>query len=357
MSRAGIHKIAEVAGVSIGTVDRALHSRPGISAATRQRILRVAKRLNYTPHPAARALSIGRAHLRIGVCIPKEIHFYYDHMRAGIFEEAERAGGHVLEIVYRPVPALGESEEKQMSVLLASKVNGLILTPGNPRIVTPLINRAEAANIRVICTTTDAPRSRRSSVVAVDPGLSGRLAAELMSKFVPPGSETAVMTGMLSTEEHRQKAEGFRSGFEKDCPGGRVVAVVEAHESAQESFKKTLALLGEHPRIAGIYVSTVNCLPVCRALRRRNLAGKVRLITTDLFPQMIPHLERSTIHASVYQHPYLQGQTAVRMLLDSLTKGTPIPQAFYINPGVVLHSNLNLFREASLSANGKRPRS
>jgi LacI family transcriptional regulator len=82
MKRVGIHKIAELAKVSIGTVDRALHNRAGISEATRKKILRIAKKLSYTPHPAARILSVGSANLRIGVCIPKEIHFFYDQMRA-----------------------------------------------------------------------------------------------------------------------------------------------------------------------------------------------------------------------------------------------------------------------------------
>jgi len=43
--------------------------------------------------------------------------------------------------------------------------------------------------------------------------LNGQLAAELMAKFVGPGSEVAMITGMLSAEEHRLKAEGFCAGF------------------------------------------------------------------------------------------------------------------------------------------------
>ena len=38
----GIHRIAEMANVSIGTVDRALHGRGGIKEATRKRILQIA---------------------------------------------------------------------------------------------------------------------------------------------------------------------------------------------------------------------------------------------------------------------------------------------------------------------------
>jgi LacI family transcriptional regulator len=346
MKRTGIHKIAELANVSIGTVDRALHGRAGISEATRKKVLRIAKKLDYTPHPAARILSVGTANLRIGVCIPKEIHFFYDQMLAGILDEARRANGLGVEILYKPVPALGQGEEKRVAALLESGVSGLIVTPGEPQAVTPLIDQAEGQNVRVVCITTDAPESRRSSVVCMDPELNGRLAAELMAKFVEPGSEAAAITGMLSTQEHRLKVEGFANGFPKECRGGKIAAVLEAHESEKESYRKTSELLAEHPQLRGIYVSTVNCLPVCRALEDQNRAGQVQLITTDLFPEMVPYLKQGTIRASIYQDPYLQGQRATRLLVDYLLTGAEISPSNYLNPGIVLKTNVHLFREA-----------
>jgi LacI family transcriptional regulator len=354
MQREGIHKIARLAGVSIGTVDRALHGRTGISAATRKRVLSIVRRLHYRPNPAARILAVGRPHFRIGVCIPKEIHFFYDQMRAGIFDEARRAHGLGVEIVYRPVRNLGEHEDRQVAALMNEKVNAIIVTPGDSRAVTPAINKAERAGIRVICVTTDAARSRRSSVVCVDPELSGRLAAELMAKLVPPRSQAAMLTGMLAAEEHRLKAKGFRDGFARDCPNGRAVAVVEAHESDSESYRKTRRLLAEYPALAGIYVSTVNSLPVCRALEDARRAAGVQLITTDVFPEMLPYFDHDTIRASIYQDPYLQGQTAVRLLVDHWLHSTPLPKSHFLNPAIVLRTNLHLFREAQKSESARR---
>jgi LacI family transcriptional regulator len=345
MKRAGIQQIAELAEVSIGTVDRALHGRTGIRETTRKRVLRIAKRLRYTPHLAARALSAGRSSIRIGVCIPEEIRFFYDQLRAGIFDEARRVNGLGIEMVYRPVPALGEGEKDRISGLLTSGISALIVTPGNPKVAAPLINRAEQQDVRVACLTTDAPKSLRTAFVGVDPELSGKIAAELMAKFVPHGAKVAVVTGMLAAEEHRLKSKGFCSGFRKDCKGGKIVAVLEAHESEEESYQKTCRLINAHPDLQGIYVSTVNCLPVCWALRDKHRAEQIQLITTDLFPEMAPYLKRGTIRASIYQNPYLQGQTAVRVLTDLLLNGTQISRTNFLNPGIVLRSNLELFRE------------
>jgi LacI family transcriptional regulator len=47
--RVSIRDIAHAAGASKSTVGRALQNHPAINKATRERILRVAKRLGYVP--------------------------------------------------------------------------------------------------------------------------------------------------------------------------------------------------------------------------------------------------------------------------------------------------------------------
>ena len=348
-NRRGIQLIAEMADVSIGTVDRALHGRAGINELTRQRILQIAQQISYTPNLAARALSASRSSGRIGVCIPREIHFFYDQLWSGILDEARRVAQLGVQMVYRPVKALGEEDTEAFEDLVDSGVNGIILTAGNPEGLRPLIDSAEASGVRVVCVSTDAPASRRSSVVCVEPWLNGCLAGELMGKFVPHGAKVAVVAGMLNTEDHRRKTDGFSDAFPRHCPGGKIVEVVEGREDEEESFEKTFDLLGRFPALAGIYVNTVNCLPVCRALGARQLTGKVKLITTDLFAEMAPYFEKGTISASIYQQPYRQGQIAVRLMADHLTSQTSFPPTVHLSPGVVMSSNLQLFREIRFS--------
>src|SRR5487761_1257152 len=107
MSKIRIREISKLSNVSIGTVDRALHGRRGISEETRRSVLKIAEELGYTPNLAARALSVGGAMVRIGVCIPRQIHFFYDQLRAGILDEAVRFGALGVEVLYHPVERLG----------------------------------------------------------------------------------------------------------------------------------------------------------------------------------------------------------------------------------------------------------
>ena len=347
--RRGIHLIAEMANVSIGTVDRALHGRGGIKDATRQRILQIARQIGYTPNLAARALSVTKATARIGVCMPREIHFFYDQLWSGVLEEARRLGQVGIQFVNRPVQTLGHDDTEAFKELVESGVDGIILTAGNPKDLTPLINDAEQNGIPVVCVSTDAPDSRRSTVVCVEPFLNGCLAGELMGKLLPPGSKVAVIVGMLTAEDHRKKTDGFSDTFPKHCTGGKVVAVVEGHEDEDESFQKTFDLLRRIPALSGLYVNTVNCLPVCRALGARGLAGKIKLITTDLFGEMSSYFQKGTITASIYQQPHRQGQIAVRLLADNLTNKASFPPSVHLSPGVVMSTNLHLFREIRIT--------
>jgi LacI family transcriptional regulator len=347
--RRGIHLIAKMANVSIGTVDRALHGRGGIREATRRRILSVARQIGYTPNLAARALSVSRANARIGVCMPREIHFFYDQLWSGVLDEAKRVGQLGIQFLNRPVRSLGQGDTQAFKELVKSGVDGIILTAGNPKGLTPFIDDAESKGIRVVCVSTDAPESHRSSVVCVEPSLNGRLAGELMGKIVRSGSKVAVVAGMLTTEDHCKKSSGFSEEFPRHCVGGNIVAVIEGHENEDESYRKTFDLLDRFPSLAGIYVNTVNCLPVCRALVAQGLAGKVKLIATDLFAEMSGYFQKGIITASVYQQPHRQGQIAVRLLADHFTNKIHLPASVHLSPGIVMSSNLYAFREMRLT--------
>src|ERR1700753_3495418 len=138
--RHGIHLIAEMANVSIGTVDRALHGRGGIKDATRQRILQIARQIGYTPNLAARAPSVTKSSAPIGVCLPRKIHFFYDQLWSGVLDEAKRVAQLGIQFVNRPVQRLGTDEAAAFKDLIQNRVDGNILTAGNPKELKPLID-------------------------------------------------------------------------------------------------------------------------------------------------------------------------------------------------------------------------
>lgn len=61
MDKNNIKRAAEIAGVSVASVSRALNGKPGISQKTRERVIEVCKELGYKPSQTARSLKIGRS--------------------------------------------------------------------------------------------------------------------------------------------------------------------------------------------------------------------------------------------------------------------------------------------------------
>jgi LacI family transcriptional regulator len=347
LKKVSVKDIARLAQVSIATVDRALNGRKEINPSTRKRILRIARELGYKPNLAARLLKVGSPSLSIGVCTPDVSDFFWRQVLVGILEEARRFESLGVSIVSRLVRRFGTGEVEQVRELLDSNVHAIILAPGDPRGLAPLIEEAAKRRIAVLCVTTDAPASARSTVISVDPELNGNCAAELMARFAPPNSRVAIMTGMLHVEDHRRKVKGFSEKFPIFCPGGKVIEVIEHHDDDEEAFPKSAALLDRFPSLDGIYMSTGLCLSTCRVVDAAGLSGKVRVIATDLDPKMAPYFQNGTIFASMYQRPRAQGRTAVHLAVDHLVNGAPIPPTRYLNLQIVLRSNLIMFPEIS----------
>ena len=335
-----------MANVSVGTVDRALNKRAGISPQTREHILEIARQLGYSPNLTARALSFGKSAIRVGLCIPREIHYFYDQIHAGFMDEAQRHQHIGLQTFYRPVKALQSPLKPAVRELLAAKVDALILTPGQARRVAPLIAELEQEhNVRVVCVASDDSQSARSTAVCVDPVINGSVAAELMAKLTRAGAKVAVLTGNFDTEDHSAKVRAFSTRFPIECRDGRIVEIVEGFEEEEEVRRKAVKLLRTFDDLAGIYISTVNCMPVCQAVETAGKSGKLRIISTDVFPEVSPFFIRNTLSAAIYQNPFRQGQLALQLIVDHFVTGRPFPLSFYLNPVIALRSNLTLFRE------------
>ncbi len=340
---AGIKDIARAAGVSIGTVDRALHDKPGINPATRQRVLDRAASLGYRPNLAARHLK-SRTSLRVSVHLPREIALFWDSLRDGI-REAAAPFEPTLQVEYRSHARLGEGDVELVCEALDSGVSGLIVAPGDPAALGPCLRRAADRHIPVVCVVTDAPCADRLSSVSADPFTVGSVAGELIARFLPGGGEVAFFTGWLGTEDHAEKLRGFRASVAAVGRAVRVAEVIEAHDDERVGYRRALAVLAAHPDLKGIYVSTVNSMPVLRAVERTGRIGRISVVTTDLFPALVPHIREGRVAATIYQRPLSQGRMALQALYQFLLDGTRPPARIKVLPHVVMRSNLDLLLE------------
>lgn len=341
-SPAGIKEIAALLGISIGTVDRALHARPGISPKTRAKVLKTAKELNYRPNVAARSLKLNRR-LRIAVHLPHQITSFFDPLRDGIRAAAAASTGVAVDLEFRTYPYMGKGDIELLEADMSREYDGIILTPGDPARFDPLIRRITAQGTPVVCVASDAPSSGRLASITVDARISGGIAAELFSRTLQKPGPVATITGDLSTLDHAEKLRGFAATLATMAPQLSLLPAIETHDRPRDAARATLELLDHKPRPAGIYISTANSLPVLRALEERNALEQIQVIATDLFPELVSFLGSGRILATLYQRPSTQGKAAFEALIRYLLDGVVPDSVTRFAPHIILQSNLPLF--------------
>jgi LacI family transcriptional regulator len=339
----GIKDIARALGVSIGTVDRALHDRPGINPMTRAKVLKMAQTLGYQPNFAARHLKLKRR-MRISVHLPRSIASFFDAVREGI-QEAARPFQSTIEVQFRTYPRLGEGDLELFTETLRDGTSGIIVTPGHPADLKPWIRKAARAHIPVVCVATDAPGTERLATISADAFTSGAMVAELLAGFANPQASVLIVTGDLSVVDHAEKVDGFRSFVEKTNTPLQVASVIEAHDDPEKARELTRAFMATHPKIGAVYVSTANSIPVIEALQEAGRLGRIPVITTDLFPALAPLIREGKVLATIYQRPKTQGRMAFEALYQFLVQGACPALRHRLPPHIVLRSNLDLFLE------------
>lgn len=339
----GIKEIARELHISIGTVDRALHGRAGVSPKTKERVLALAEKVGYRPNVAAQALKLNRK-LSIAAVLPLEISHFFRPMRAGIRQAADTTTGLQVTLDFIDYQRLGSGDEEAFRRALKGNYDGILFIPNGASALAPLMREQEGGETTLFCVGDDVPQGRQKGVVAVDATISGSMAAELLSMKLQTKGSVAVFSGDLGLLSHSEKLRGFAATLAVQAPQLTLLPVLENHEEPQQAYEQALRLLRQQDKPKGLYLSTANSVPVLRALRELDLLGKVEVVTTDLFHELVPLISSGYVLATLYQRPFTQGKLAFETLLH-LLRGEKVPETrIRLAPHVILRSNLPLFQ-------------
>lgn len=272
-----------------------------------------------------------------------EIAAFFDPLRAGIRAAADETVGTEIKLDFVDFPRLGSGDRAALENAVAKHYDGILFVPFRPRDLADVMRRIAGEGIPLLCVASDAPDSGRIASVTVDAYTSGALAAELLSHKLQTLSRVATITGELATFDHAEKLRGFAATLAMLAPHLTLLPVVETHESPEDAYRQTLALLRNKAHPDAIYVSTANSLPVLRAIEEQKLLGRVQVITTDLFSELVPLLESGKILATLYQRPEAQGKLAFESLVAHLIDKHKPVRTHRFAPHIILRSNLPLF--------------
>lgn len=333
--------MAETLGVSIGTVDRALHNRGRISEKTRARILQLAQELGYKPNLAARHLRLNRRFC-ISVNLPFTIASFFDPLRAGVSEGA-LPFAHSLTVEFRSYERSDEEPQSSVNNALDNHVDGIILAPSNTQKTIQLMEQAKAKGVSIVCVATDVPESARLTAVTAHPFSCGAMSAQVVADSAQGPGPIAILVGSIENYNQSEKVRGFRQTLAEFSPGHSVGPVLESRDIPELAYKLTRNAFQRNKNLRGLYVSTANSTPAIRALQDIGRLSQVAIVTTDLFPELVPLLRDGIVRATIYQCPELQGSIATKALFRYLSDGTVPEPSIEVIPQLILRSNLPLY--------------
>ncbi len=117
-------ELAKICGVSQGTVDRALHNRPGIASKTRLHILRMAEKHGYQANPSAVEIMQGKSVI-VGGLVPQFNSVFFMDLFQTIAQKLETIGLRLHIGSY----ATNESFVPMLTDFAARKSAGVIMVP------------------------------------------------------------------------------------------------------------------------------------------------------------------------------------------------------------------------------------
>lgn len=110
-----LKSIAAVSGVSIGTVDRVLHNRGGVSEETKVQVRKAAADLGYKSNIIGKALVTQRNPLKIGVIInAREFNYFAAEVWRGVEAGSEEIESFGVSVIPYPMEEVDEAAQLRL---------------------------------------------------------------------------------------------------------------------------------------------------------------------------------------------------------------------------------------------------
>ncbi len=314
-------QIAELAGVSRGTVDRALHNRGRVNPEVAERIRQIAKELGYAPNALGRALVKTSHGIRLGVILQSIETPTMRIVSQGVAQAAQELKSTGVELMIREISRLDAAQVLEcMDQFVAEGARGLAISPNNAPEIRTRIDELHEANIPVITLNSDAPGSKRLCFIGMDNYRAGQTAAGLMRLLLPKGGKVFPLTSHLNNTAHNSRLNGFTDTLSMETGDAPLTLLPfqPCFDRDDFAYEITQHILASNPDLAGVYVAANGQRGACEAIRDAGLTGRVRVIAFDLTPPNDQLLRDGNITFLLDQNAFEQGYRPPLLLSDYL---------------------------------------
>lgn len=336
-----IKQIAEICGVSRGTVDRVLNNRGKVKPKTEQLVRQIADELGYVPNLAGKVLAAKKKPMVIGVILASLGNAFFDDVMRGIHRAENEIADYGATVVLKNLKGYDVRQQLDAIDSLAQEVQAIILNPiSDPRIA-QRINELVDAGLCVVTINTDIQNSRRMCYVGSDYVKGGETACGMLGLITGGKAEIGVLTGSPQILGHNQRIEGFRAVMERRFPGFHLADFRQTDDDDIRAFEVTKEMLISHPEITALYIVAGGVYGVCRAVISMGLEDRVQVLCYDSTPASVEMMHKGLIKAIICQQPFTQGNRSVHLAFDYLVSGVvPEKEQYIVKNEIKILENL-----------------
>lgn len=313
-------QIAELAGVSRGTVDRALHNRGRVNPEVAARIQRIAEELGYKPNLVEQALVKTKRDFKIGAILQSVETPTMQIVLEGLRRATDELRSSGVELIVRELHGLDEELVlENIEELTSQGIQGLAISPNNTAELRQCINGLYEQGIPVITLNSDVPGSKRICFIGMDNYRAGQTAAGLMCQMLPDNSKILPLAGHLNNTAHNNRLNGFLDTLnQQNTYNLRIMPFQPCFDRNDYAHEITQHALRENPDLVGIYVASNGQEGVCQAVEEEGRKGKVKIIAFDLNEPNMRLLQSDSLNIVLDQHAFQQGYQPPFLLYEYL---------------------------------------
>lgn len=344
-----IKDIAQMAGVSAGTVDRVLHHRGEVSENSKRKVEQILKDINYQPNMYAIGLARKKKY-HFGCFIPKyEPNDYWYSVARGVekaLDEVAPFNVHIDFIYY-------DHSDKASYITESKKIfeqsfDAVLIAP-NYSIETFEITRQLTQRGTIFAfIDVNVEDTGALTYVGQDSFRSGYIAARILYDTEFKEGEIVLFRtekDPASQEiQMQRRLEGFNSYIQEKNISLRMHEVSLKKDSYAD-YQILDKFFKEHPSISGGIVFNSQIYRVGEYLRQRKLSLK-RLIGYDLLPQNVELLKSGVINYLIGQRPAMQGYSCIKMLTDKVVFKREVMPQWYMPVDILLKENIDYYVES-----------
>ncbi len=319
----GIKQIAKLANVSIGTVDRVLHKRAGVSRATEKKVLKVIAETGYIKNTTASRLKLASVKkIKFAVLIPevKKKWSYWKLPRKGIAKAVEELRELGVKADYFDFWDSTSFREQGDQIFLKN-YDAIVTVAFFEKESNVLLNRARAQNVPVVFLDTEIELEGPAYFIRQNSHNAGMVAGRLLHGLVGKEGQYFVVNMLNDKGIHannKQRERGFRAFFETI---NEKVNIQTITYSLNDEFTVTpeMETWFKKDGLKGIFVTNSKSHLLPAILKQYNI-GRTFLVGFDLDKRNLKYLRNNDIHFLINQQPKYQGYTAIKGLFNFLTK-------------------------------------